>query len=204
MNFLAHAYLAGESPADRLGGLIGDFVKGPLPAGLPADIAAGVRLHRQIDVFADAHPAFRRSRERVSSPRRRVAGVMVDMFYDHFLARHWARFDALPLEQFSAAMYALMAEHGAILPPRLVQILPRMRDADWLTSYRCAATIELALDRMALRLRRANPLTGGGAELRADYAGFEADFFEFIAAAEAFAARQRAGRGSGEQLSGTE
>lgn len=194
MNFLAHAYLAGDSPTDRLGGLIGDFVKGPLPAGLPAEIAAGVRLHRQIDVFADGHPAFRRSRERVSPVRRRVAGVMVDMFYDHFLARHWARFHAWPLEHFSAAMYALMAEHDAILPPRLVQILPRMRDADWLASYRSAATIELALDRMALRLRRANPLTGAGAELRADYAGFEADFFEFIAAAESFAAHCRTQR----------
>lgn len=197
MNFLAHAYLAGESPADRLGGLIGDFVKGTLPAGLPADIAAGVRLHRQIDVYADAHPAFQRSRERVSSARRRVSGVMIDMFYDHFLARHWARFHASPLEQFSAEMYALMDAHGAILPPRLLQILPRMRDGDWLASYRRAESIELALDRMSLRLRRANPLAGSGAELGADYAGFEADFFEFIAAAEAFAVRQREIRLSG-------
>lgn len=199
MNFLAHAYLAGESPADRLGGLIGDFVKGPLPAGLPADVAAGVRLHRQIDVFADAHPVFRRSRERVSSARRRVSGVMIDMFYDHFLARHWARFHASPLEQFSAEMYALMGAHGAILPPRLAAILPRMCESDWLGSYRSADVIAMALDRMALRLRRANPLTGSGAELGADYAGFEADFFEFIAAAEAFALRQREIR-----LSGTE
>lgn len=206
MNFLAHAYLAGDAPADRLGGLIGDFVKGPLPAGLPPDIAAGVRLHRQIDVFADAHPAFLRSRARVSPQRRRVAGVMVDMFYDHFLALHWHRFDAEPLEAFTSAMYRLMAEHDALLPSRLAEILPRMRESDWLGSYRSAETTALALDRMALRLRRANPLTGSGAELRADYAGFEADFFEFIVAAQAFAVQHRALRDAGADkwISGTE
>ena len=197
MNFLAHAWLAGDAPADRLGGLMGDFVKGALPAGLPPDVAEGVRLHRQIDVFADTHPAFLRSRARISPARRRVAGVMVDMFYDHFLARHWARFHAEPLERFSVAMYALMDANGALLPPRLAAILPRMRESDWLGSYRSADVIAMALDRMAQRLRRANPLTGSGTELLADYAGFEADFFEFIAAAEAFAANCRAQRGPG-------
>lgn len=191
MNFLAHAFLAGADPADRLGGLMGDFVKGPLPAGLPADIAAGVRLHRQIDVFAESHPAFRRSRARVSAPRRRVAGIMVDMFYDHFLARDWEDFAPQPLEAFSAEMYALLAAHAAILPPRLAQILPRMRADDWLASYRAPEIIELALDRMASRLRRANPLGGSGAELCLDYAGYEADFREFIGAAQGFVATLR-------------
>jgi len=173
MNFLAHAWLAGESSPDRLGGLMGDFVKGALPAGLPPDIA------------------------RVSPERRRVAGVMVDMFYDHFLALHWQQFHDEPLERFSATMYALMDANDVLLPPRLAMILPRMRESDWLGSYRSADVIAMALDRMALRLRRANPLTGSGAELLADYAGFEADFFEFIAAAEAFAANSRALRGPG-------
>lgn len=192
MNFLAHAWLAGESPADRLGGLMGDFVKGALPAGLPPALAEGVRLHRRIDVFAETHPAFVRSRGRISPARRRVAGVMVDMFYDHFLARHWQRFHALPLERFSAEMYALLDAHAAILPPRLAQILPRMRESDWLASYRSEESIALALDRIAMRLRRENALTGSGEELLEDYAGFEEDFFEFIAEAEAFAAGCRA------------
>lgn len=191
MNFLAHAFLAGADPADRLGGLMGDFVKGPLPAGLPENIAAGVRLHRQIDVFAESNPAFRRSKARVSAPRRRVAGIMVDMFYDHFLARDWEDFAPQPLEAFSAEMYALLAAHAAILPPRLAQILPRMRADDWLASYRAPEIIELALDRMASRLRRANPLGGSGAELCLDYAGYEADFREFIGAAQGFVATLR-------------
>lgn len=206
MNFLAHAFLAGDSPADRLGGLMGDFVKGPLPAGLPPDVAAGVRLHRQIDVFAETHPAFRRSRARVSVQRRRVAGVMVDMFYDHFLALHWQRFGVGALESFTAELYDLMSARYVLLPPRLAEILPRMRESDWLGSYRSADIIAMALDRMAMRLRRENPLSGSGAELCADYAGFEADFFEFIAAAQIFAAQYRDLRdiATGGPISGTE
>jgi len=195
MNFLAHAYLAGDVDADRLGGLIGDFVKGPLPAGLPADVAAGVRLHRQIDVFADTHPAFVRSRARVSPARRRVGGVMIDMFYDHFLARHWDAFHDEPLEVFAARMYRLMGDHADFLPPRLLAILPRMRDADWLSAYRSADVVAAALDRIAMRLTRENTLTGSGAELGVQYAGYEADFFEFLPAARRYAEDCRRRRG---------
>ncbi len=191
MNFLAHAFLAGDAPADQLGGLIGDFVKGPLPAGLPADVAAGVKLHRLIDVFAETEAAFGRSRARVSPPRRRVAGVIVDMVYDHFLALHWSRFHAEPLEAFTSRMYRLMDANAALLPPRLLEILPRMRETDWLGSYRSIDSTALALDRIGVRLSRENLLRGSGADLVADYAGFEADFFAFIGDAQRFAQRWR-------------
>lgn len=199
MNFLAHAFLAGASPADQLGGLIGDFVKGPLPAGLPAEVAAGVKLHRLIDRFADTEAAFGRSRSRVSPSRRRVAGVIVDMAYDHFLALHWSRFSAEPLDAFATRMYRLMDANAPLLPPRLLEVLPRMRDADWLGSYRSVDSTALALDRIGLRLRRENLLQGSGAELVGDYAGFEADFFAFIGQAQRFAEhwrRQRQGQPS--------
>lgn len=187
MNFLAHAFLAGNAPPDQLGGLIGDFVKGVLPAGLPDDVAAGVRLHRQIDTFAETHPAFVRSRSRVSPGRRRVAGVMIDLFYDHFLACHWGRFHDQPLDVFTARMYRLMEAHAAVLPQRLLDVLPAMRASDWLGSYRSREATSHALDRISLRLRRQNPLAGSGAELDAGYAGFEADFFEFVGDAQRYA-----------------
>ncbi|MBA4743080.1 MAG: DUF479 domain-containing protein [Azoarcus sp.] len=194
MNFLAHAWLAGDSPADRLGGLIGDFVKGPLPAGLPADVAEGVRLHRAIDTFADSHPAFIASRARVPASRRRVAGILVDMFYDHFLARHWREFHDWPLEDFTAGTYRLMADHGAILPPRLATLLPAMAGDDWFASYRDAESVAYALDRMARRLSRPGLLTGSGAVLFEDYAGFEADFHVFLPDAREFVAAHRRAR----------
>ncbi len=192
MNFLAHAFLAGPDPALRLGGMLGDFVKGPLPAGLPPAVAAGVRLHRRIDSFADAHPAFRRSRARVSPLRRRCAGIMVDLFYDHFLARHWADYCDEALAEFTAAAYALLAAHGDLLPPALVRILPYMREQDWLASYVSLEATALALDRIAeRRLSRPARLAGAGSELRAAYAGFEEDFRAFLPDAQDFANKFR-------------
>lgn len=200
MNYLAHALLAGDHPADRIGGVIGDFVKGPLdplPAGLGPGLAAGVMLHRRIDSFADTHPAFLRSRGRVSAARRRVAGVMVDMFYDHFLARHWAQFSEQALGDFTADTYRMIAAHPEPLPPSFGPVFERMRAHDWLASYRDVAVVALALDRMAeFRLRRPNPLAGAGEELLATYAGLEADFLDFLPDARAFAlsvVRQRGG-----------
>ena len=190
MNYLAHALLSGADDECRLGGLLGDFVKGPLappPAQFSAAVVHGLLLHRRIDSFADAHQAFARSRRRVSSERRRYSGIIVDMFYDHFLAVHWARYSPQPLATFSAAVYALLASRA--LPDRLARILPTMRDEDWLTSYREPAAVGRALDRIAVhRLRRSNSLRGAGSELVAGYAGFEGDFLEFFPAAMVFAA----------------
>lgn len=198
MNFLCHAFLGADRAGDRLGGFLGDFVKGPLTPGkdgLPAAVLAGVELHRRIDSFADGHPAFHRSRERVSPGRRRVAGVMVDLFYDHFLAREWTAL-AVPLglpaslPAFTAALYAEAAALGPALPPRLGEILASMAAEDWLASYREADTVAYALDRMSRRFTRPSAraaLCGSGAELPLDYAGFAADFRAFLPDALAFA-----------------
>ncbi|THF62698.1 acyl carrier protein phosphodiesterase [Pseudothauera rhizosphaerae] len=203
MNYLAHAFLAGPLPADRVGGVIGDFVKGPLdplPPGMGAALAAGVVLHRRIDSYADTHPAFRRSRARVSAERRRVGGIMVDLFYDHFLARHWERFGAaLGLERsltaFTTRTYRLIATHPEPLPPAFLPVFERMAAHDWLASYRDIDNVALALDRMAAyRLRRPNPLAGSAGELVRDYAGFEADCLEFLPDALAFTESVRRSR----------
>lgn len=196
MNFLAHAFLAGPAPADLLGGMLGDFVKGPLPAGLPSSIAEGVELHRRIDSFADAHPAFRQSRARVSPVRRRYSGIMIDLFYDHFLARRWADYSTQPLKEFAAGTYALLAAHPELLPPRLTEMFPFMRADDWLSSYRSVRRVGEALDRMAeKRLTRPNALAGSAAELEARYGEFEQDFLWFFPDAQAFAERIRKARG---------
>jgi acyl carrier protein phosphodiesterase len=195
MNYLAHVYLAGDEESDRLGGLLGDFVKGPLPCGLPNDLAAGVALHRRIDSYADSHPAFQRSRARVTAARRRYAGVMVDMFYDHLLAMHWQAYSSQALTQFSQAVYDMLDANAAILPERLGQVRIWMRKDDWLCSYRTLDGTGSALDRIAKhRLSRPGTLPGAIEELASDYQGFKMDFLEFMSDAIAMTALERARR----------
>lgn len=194
MNFLAHALLSGEAEADRVGGLMGDFVKGPLPAGLPPDLAAGVALHRAIDSFADRHPAFAASRARVSPGRRRVGGILVDLFYDHLLARDWADHGEGSLKAYTARLYASLDRYSAQLPPAAREIAGLMRRDDWLCSYRDVSAVGRVIDRMAVyRLRRATPLGGGIEEFLADSAGFGSDFRAFLPDAIAFASQWRTG-----------
>lgn len=196
MNFLAHALLAGDADADRIGGLMGDFVKGFLPAGLPPDLASGVALHRAIDSFADRHPAFIASRARIRPLRRRVGGVLVDLFYDHLLARDWASYASGTLDQFTTLLYSALADYTTLLPDRAQEVAHLMRTHDWLGSYRHVAAVGQAIDRMAVyRLRRANTLGGGIEEFLADPQGFEADFRSFLPDALAFSADWRAARG---------
>ena len=195
MNFLAHALLAGDDDDDRIGGLMGDFVKGLLPAGLPPALASGVALHRAIDSFADRHPAFAASRARISATRRRVAGVLVDLFYDHLLARDWADYGAGSLDDYTAGLYATLQRYRGILPEPAEAVANRMQANDWLASYRDAAAVGRAIDLMAIhRLRRPNALAGGIEEFLADALGFAADFRTFLPDALAFAEAWRAAR----------
>jgi len=195
MNFLAHALIAGDAEADRIGGLMGDFIKGPLPAGLPPDLASGVALHRAIDSFADRHPAFIASRARVSPLRRRVSGVLVDLFYDHLLARDWGDFGPGALEHYSAQLYASLDEFADALPEKALDVAARMRAHDWLSAYRRVEAVGEAIDRMAVyRLHRANTLGGGIEEFLADPQGFADDFRSFLPDVLAFAEDWRARR----------
>ena len=143
MNFLAHLHLGGERPGQLLGSLYGDFVKGPLQDRWPTDIEAGIRLHRQIDVFTDSHPVVLQAKQRFPRERRRYAGILVDLFFDHCLAAHWHDYASEPLHDFTARVYQVLREE-AELPAKLALIAPRMAAQDWLGSYREFAVMEQA------------------------------------------------------------
>lgn len=185
MNFLAHAVLAGNDPALIVGGVVGDWIKGPLPAGLPPDLARGVALHRAIDSHAETHPAFCRSRNRMSPERRRYAGVLVDIFYDHLLARDWPYPDAL--SSTTNRIYGCIADRMQHLPDHARPAMHLMVREDWLASYADLAGIADVLRRMSQRARRPNPLEGGEAEFAANPSGFADDFTEWFADAQRFA-----------------
>ena len=173
---------------------MGDFVKGPLDGRHGPELSAALALHRRIDTYTDAHPTVGISRTRISPQRRRFAGILVDVFYDHFLARHWDDYSSVPLEQFTARVYGILSAHGDGLPGRLARIAPRMAEADWLASYRHLEAVGEAVDRVAQRLTRGDCLQGASDELASNYAALEADFRGFFPDVMRFAGAQVAPR----------
>jgi len=191
MNYLVHLHLAPPQPLARLGSFAGDFVKGPLTDVWPADFARGLSLHRRLDAFAHDQPAFNRSRQRLDPDLGLYRGVLVDIYYDHFLACHWGRFSSVSLEDYATAVYADLEQNMHWLPAGLQRVAPRIIEHDWLVSYRDRTTIELVLRRMSHRGRHSG-LAAGLGELRRHYAGLEEDFFGFMAAGEGWLAGELA------------
>jgi len=189
MNYLAHLYLSEPTEDAWLGSLLGDFVKGPLDGRYSADITRAIALHRKIDTFTDAHPLVLQSKARISPARRRYAGIMVDMFYDHFLAKYWREYHDEPIGEFTARIYGMLHARHAMLPDRLQTMAPRMARSDWLASYAELDSIRAALDRMGQRLKRENRLRDSADELSEHYAGLESDFRRFLPKVVQFARR---------------
>lgn len=180
MNYLAHLYLADRDDEYIAGALLGDFVKGRLEnLDLPPGVVAGIRLHRAIDAYTDAHPVVLRSRTRLAE-RRRVAGIIVDLIYDHFLAVRWQEFAAEPLPAFCRRSYGSLLARIDEFPPALRRILPHMASHDWLGSYAELDNVALALERIGTRLRRPDTLRGVLSDLERHYQGLERDFLEFF------------------------
>lgn len=194
MNFLAHLLLGPHDAQRAVGSLLGDFVKGPMDSiALPRAVREGIWLHRQIDGFTDRHALVARSKARVSPQRRRYASIMVDMFYDHLLASHWHRFSGQSLDEFTEQMYRAVRAQQALLPERARHVLLRMAQEDWLSSYAQLENMHTALNNMARRLRPGNTLAGSVHELEENYAGFEADFLEFMPLVIDFASQKHEG-----------
>ncbi len=183
MNFLAHAFLSRSSPELLIGGLLGDFVKGALGERYTPTMRAGILLHRAIDRYTDAHAIVRASCTLISPVRRRFAAILVDVFYDHFLARHWSRYTELPLEDFTQQVYSTLLPDIASYPERLQRMLPRMAADDWLASYAEIESVEAALHGIARRFQRyprAIVLNDGMQELLLNYAALEQQFLDFF------------------------
>ena len=155
MNYLAHVYLARHDADAMLGALLGDFVFGTSgPQAWPEPVRGEILRHRRIDRFTDAHPAVVAVRERFPDGRRRYAGIALDVYFDHRLARDWPRWSSEPLHAFSARFYAHLLENRARLPERLRAIAPLMARHDWFGSYRERASVDRAVARIATRLSR--------------------------------------------------
>ncbi len=187
VNYLAHLFLADGSHESLIGNLLGDFLKGVDRTQYSEAIQRGIRLHHEVDGFADSHAMFARSRNRLRPPYRRYASVLVDIFYDHVLAAHGAVYSRETLEGFRQGAYEALAANEEILPMRLRRMLPYMVSEDWLTSYRTREGVDRTLRRLSRRLKRENPLPSAVCQLEEHYGELEEDFLSFFPRMNQFA-----------------
>ena len=186
MNYLAHLHLGGQRPGQLLGSLYGDFVKGRLQGQFAPDIEGAIQLHRSIDVFTDRHPLVDVALSRFSLTRRRYAGIVLDVFFDHCLARDWTLYADRPLALFTSDVYRVLSSERQ-LPERLARIAPHMVANDWLGSYQEFEVLEQVLRGISRRLTRPEALAAAMQELRRLYEPLSEDFRLFYPQLQDFA-----------------
>lgn len=179
MNFLAHCHLAEVTKTSVTGNLLGDFVKGPI-SNLPFsnDIKVGIYLHRKIDIFTDSHPYTKHWKAQLG-PWRRYGGIILDMLFDHQLAKRFDVVHSMPLVEFSNWAYRQVSLTDANLPARFERTVRLMTEHDWLTSYASLPNIERALSGIDRRLSSPVNLANSIEWYNNHQAAMEADFFDF-------------------------
>lgn len=196
MNWLAHVFLSESHIEHRLGNLLADLVRGAQREAMSAEFRRGADLHRAIDAYTDAHPIVRRSRARLPPQHRRFSGVLIDVFYDYFLASRWEQYSNESLTEFTQRFYA-QAHASRIAPPGEARdTLDRIIQHDLLGAYRRIEGVEESLRRLSLylarRWRRDFALQTSVADLRVHESALAGDFAEFFPSLQEHAARAMA------------
>ncbi|HEX7643712.1 MAG TPA: ACP phosphodiesterase [Burkholderiaceae bacterium] len=192
MNYLAHIHLASQSDEAMIGALLGDFAGADYAGDYTPEIEREIAIHRKVDSYTDSHPVVLAAKEMFEPGRRRFAGILLDMFYDHVLIVNWERYSAQSVDELIARFYRALEARKAMLPERLQRMLPYMIGQDWLGSYREFAGVELAAARVSQRLSRNGDLLIAGLEdLRKNYDGLSAEFHEFFPELTGFAGKLR-------------
>lgn len=193
MNYLLHLLFSDPDPDCYVGNLMGDFIKGPLEARqqqFRPEVVRGLKQHRHIDSYAQRSCVFRRSYQRLDSSFGLYRGIMVDLFYDHFAARHWNRFHPQSLSVFAQKIYLILENHPGLVPD-FAAIVPRMQQHNWLVAYSHVHTIERALNFISQRAKARDPLHGAILELEGHYKDLEQDCLLFITQAQWWINAQR-------------
>ena len=180
MNYLAHLFLSGESESIMVGNFIGDSVRGNQFSSLDPSIQRGILLHRSIDRFTDTHPVVRISKQRAQVVTGRYASVVVDLFYDHFLARDWAYHHAMPLPEYARSVYTILAGWLNEFPDRSRRFYWYMVTHNILESYGSIDGITTVLEQMAKRAKFESNMELAGNELVRGYRYYESEFREFM------------------------
>jgi acyl carrier protein phosphodiesterase len=182
MNFLAHIYLSGDSDLLKIGNFMADGIRGNQFDSYPDEVQKGIILHRAIDTFTDAHPIFRESTKKLHSRYHHYAGVIVDVFYDHFLAKNWSSYSNENLEEYIERFYQSLKDNTAILSPRTAGFMAIMFRENWLLSYQTVEGITGILTQMDRRTKNQSKMRFATEELQEFYIEFEKEFTAFFEA----------------------
>ena len=176
MNYLAHIYLSGDRPTTQIGGLLGDFIKGPLVAEQHAPFYTGLLLHRRIDAYLDGLEEFRKMLSSFAPPHRRFAGILLDILFDHYLASEWPDDAKLPLEEFCESFYRELNNHYQELPESAQRFANRAQATRWLQSYRNFDNLHPMLQRVSQRFTREVALHDAIPHLEQHYDFYQAGY----------------------------
>ncbi len=180
MNFLAHIYLSGDNDELKIGNFIADGIPGNKYKHYSKEIQKGILLHRQIDSFTDTHPVVRKSKKRLHPRYRHYAGVIIDILYDHYLAKNWSVYSDVDLNEYAKQFYDLLMANHHILPEKIKYLLPYMIKGNWLYSYRTLEGIEDVLIGMNRRTKNKSKMNLAIEDLKLHYSEFEDDFTSFF------------------------
>lgn len=180
MNFLAHIYLSGDDEDIIIGNFIADGIKGKRYQKFPPAIAKGILLHRAIDTFTDSHPIVHQSTARLHKNYGHYSGVIVDILYDHFLAKNWSTYSVVPLDEYVENFYDLLRKNFTILPARIQRMMPYMIADNWLLSYATVEGIGKILAQMNVRTKGVSKMNLAVEELVTYYDDFEKEFTLFF------------------------
>jgi acyl carrier protein phosphodiesterase len=180
LNYLAHLFLAGSDPEMILGNFIADHVKGKEILTYPETVREGITMHRAIDTFTDQHPIVKKSITRLREDFRKYAGVVVDMYYDHFLSLHWNDYSGVDIETFTKTRYDILNSFHAILPARSARLLYYMEKQNWLLSYSSLDGMQQAFNGMSRRTTFISNMENAVASLKTGYQSFSEEFRLFF------------------------
>jgi acyl carrier protein phosphodiesterase len=180
MNFLAHIYLSNENDLLKIGNFIADSIHGNNYLHFEEEIKKGIILHRHIDTFTDAHPTYRKSKHRLHEKYGHYSGVIMDIVYDHFLAKNWNKYSKTNLEDYAANFYRLLQHNYTILPEKTQKMMPSMITRNWLLSYATLDGLEMILFQMDYRTKHRVNMQEAIVEVQQFYTEFEEEFTSFF------------------------
>lgn len=190
MNFLAHIYLSGNNELLKIGNFMADGIRGKDYMYFPEEVKRGILLHRKIDSFTDAHLIYRKSKHRLHEKYGHYSGVIMDIIYDHFLAKNWEKYSVESLTNYAGEFYKLLDKNEDLLTERTKNLLPYMKQNNWLLSYQSIEGIEKILFQMNHRTKNRSNMQEAIVELKLFYTETEEEFTRFFNELQLYVAQQ--------------